>query len=55
MAKMSEQEHIFYILRGIPRNNEWNVFLEVMVDNNPMTPARPDEIISQSRRKGSCN
>jgi hypothetical protein len=34
-AKMSEQEHIFYLLRGVPRNDEWKVFLELMIDKMP--------------------
>jgi hypothetical protein len=35
IAKMSEQEHIFYLLRRIPRNNEWKVFRELMMDKTP--------------------
>jgi hypothetical protein len=27
IAKMTEQEHILYLLRGIPRNDEWKIFL----------------------------
>jgi len=27
IAKMSNQEHIFYLLCGIPRNDEWKVIL----------------------------
>jgi len=35
IAKMSEQEHILYLLCGIPCNDEWKVFLELMMDKTP--------------------
>jgi len=47
IPKMSEQEHIFYLLRGIPRNNEWKVFLELMMDKNAMMSATPDWIVTK--------
>jgi len=47
IAKMSEQEHIFYLLRGIPRNDEWQVFLELMMDKNATMTATPDEIVTK--------
>jgi len=47
IAKMSEQEHIFYLLRGIPRNDEWKVFLELMMDTNATMTATPDEIVTK--------
>jgi len=47
IAKMSEQEHIFYLLRGIPRNDEWKVFLVLMMDKNAMMTATPDEIVTK--------
>jgi len=47
IAKMSEPEHIFYLLRGIPRNHEWKVFLELMMDKNAMLTATPDEIVTK--------
>jgi len=47
IAKMSEQEHIFYLLHGIPRNNEWKVFLELMKDKNAMMTTMPDEIVTK--------
>jgi hypothetical protein len=34
IAKMSEQEHIFYFLCGIPSNDKWTVFLELMMDRD---------------------
>ena len=46
IAKMSEQEHIFYLLRQIPRKDEWKVFLELMMDKNATMTATPDEIIT---------
>jgi hypothetical protein len=47
IAKMSEQEHVFYLIRRIPRNDEWKVFLELMMDNNAMMTATPDEIVTK--------
>jgi hypothetical protein len=46
IAKMSEQEHIFCLLRGIPRNNKWKVFLELMMDKNATMTATPNEIVT---------
>ena len=47
IAKMSEQEHIFYLLHGIPRNDEWKVFLELMMDKNTTMTATPNEIVTK--------
>jgi hypothetical protein len=47
IAKLSEQEHIFYLLRGIPKNDEWTVFLELMMDKNATMTATPDEIVTK--------
>jgi len=55
IAKMSEQEHIFYLLRCIPRNDEWKVFLELMMDKNATMTTTPEWDCHQARRKGSCN
>jgi hypothetical protein len=44
---MSEQEHIFYLLHGIPRNDEWKVSLELMMDKNATMTATPDEIVTK--------
>ena len=51
MAKICEQEHIFYLLRGIPRNDEWKVFLELMMDKNATMTATPDEIVTKLVKK----
>jgi hypothetical protein len=45
--KMSEEEHIFHLLRGIPRNDEWNVLLELLMDKNATMTATPDEIVTK--------
>ena len=44
---MSEQKHIFYLLRGIPRNDEWKVFLQLMMDKNATMIATPDMIVTK--------
>jgi hypothetical protein len=43
---MSEQEHIFYLLRGIPSNDEWKVSLEHMMEKNAAMTVTPNEIIT---------
>jgi hypothetical protein len=47
IAKMCEQVHIVYLLRGNPRNDEWKVFLELMMDKNATMTATPDEIVTK--------
>jgi len=47
IAKMSEHKHIFYLLRAIPRNDKWKVFLELMMDKNATMPATPNEIVTK--------
>jgi len=47
IAKMSEQEHIFYLLRGIPTNDEGKVFLELMMDRNATMTTTPNEIVTK--------
>ena len=44
---MSEQEQIFYLLHGIPRNNEGKIFPELMMDKNATMTATPDEIVTK--------
>jgi hypothetical protein len=41
------QEHIFYLLRGIPRNNKWEVFLELKIDKTATVTASPDMIVTK--------
>jgi hypothetical protein len=47
IAKMREQEHNFYLLRRIPRNDEWKVFLELMMDKNTTMTATCDVIVNK--------
>jgi hypothetical protein len=51
---MSGQEHIFYPLRGIPRNNEWKVFLERMMVKTATMTATPDEIFTKLVEKDAA-
>jgi hypothetical protein len=46
-AKMRAQEHIFYLHRGIPRNEEWQVFLQLIMDKNTRMTPTPDEIVTK--------
>jgi hypothetical protein len=45
LAKMTDKEHVFYLLRGIPRNDDWQFFLELMMDKNATATLTPDEIV----------
>jgi hypothetical protein len=45
--KVSEQEHIFYLLRGIPRNDDWEVSQELMMDKHVTITATPHEIVTK--------
>jgi len=47
IAKMSEQQHIFHLFRRIPRNDEWKVFLKLMMDKSATMTATPDEIVTK--------
>jgi hypothetical protein len=54
IARMSEQQHIFYLLPGVPRNEEWKVFLELMMDKNATMTATPDEIVTKLVEKDAA-
>jgi hypothetical protein len=54
IAKMSEQDHIFHLLCGIPRNEEWKVFIELIIDKNAMMTANPDEIVTKLIQKDAA-
>ena len=47
IAKMHEQEHLFYLLCGIPTNDEWKIFLELMMDKNGRMTTTPEEIVTK--------
>jgi hypothetical protein len=47
IAKISEQEHIFYVLLRIPRNDKWKVFLHLKMDKNTTMTTTPDEIVTK--------
>jgi len=47
ITKMGDQEHIIYLLRGVPRNDKWKVFLELMMDKNATMTATPNEIVTK--------
>jgi hypothetical protein len=55
IAKMSEQEHIFNLLRGMPRNNGWIVYLELMIDKNATMTAAPNEIVTKLVEKEAAS
>jgi len=55
IAKMSQQEHIFYLLHGIPRNDERTVLLVLMTDKNVMMTTTPDEIVTKLVEKEAAS
>ena len=46
IPKISKQEHVFYLLRGVPRNDDWKVFLEIL-RNRPDIHAKPEEVVTK--------
>jgi hypothetical protein len=38
---------MFYLLHGFPRNDEWRVILELMIDKHATVTATPDEIVTK--------
>jgi hypothetical protein len=47
IAKMSEQEHIIYLLRGIPTNDEWKVIRPLVMDTDATMTAMPERIVTK--------
>jgi len=45
LGKMTDEQHLFYLLRGIPRNDDWQFFLELMMVKIAMATLTPDEIV----------
>jgi len=45
LAKMTNEEHVFYLLLGIPRNDDWQLCLELMMDKNATAMLTPYEIV----------
>jgi hypothetical protein len=35
IAMMSELEHIFHLFRGIPTNDQWKAFLQLLMGKTP--------------------
>jgi hypothetical protein len=54
IAKMCQQEQIFYPLQGIPGNDECNIFLQLMRDQNAMMTATTDAIVTQPVKKDNA-
>ena len=47
IPKMSQQEHVFYLLRGLPRNDDWKVFIEIMRDKDGTISMKPEEVVTK--------
>jgi hypothetical protein len=45
LAKMTDMEHVFHLRRGIQRNDDWQFFLQLMMDKNETATLTPDEIV----------
>ena len=46
IPEMSKQEHVFYLLRGVPRNDEWKVFLEIPHNKSDLH-VKPEEVATK--------
>ncbi|KAF8535289.1 hypothetical protein BDD12DRAFT_856103 [Trichophaea hybrida] len=47
IPKMSKQEHVFYLFRGIPRDDDWRVILEIMRDKSDSIATKPEEVVTK--------
>jgi len=45
LAKMTDEEHMLYLWCGIPRKDDWEFFLELMMDNNVMVTLTRYELV----------
>ena len=45
LVKMNDEEHVFHPLRRIPRNDDWQFFLQLMMDKNATATLTPSEIV----------
>jgi hypothetical protein len=54
IAMMSEQELIIYLLHGIPKNDEWKVFLELMMGKYATMTTMPEEIVTKLAEKNAA-
>jgi hypothetical protein len=51
ISRRSQQEHIVYLHRGIPKNDEPKVFLELMMNKNATMTATPNDIVTKLVQK----
>jgi phosphosulfolactate phosphohydrolase-like enzyme len=47
MDMMSTEEHIANLHRRIPRNEEWNIFLELMIHIHATLTPTPEELVTK--------
>jgi len=45
LAKMTDEGDVIHLLCGIPRNDDWKLFLGSVMDKNAMATLTPDEIV----------
>ena len=51
LVEISDEAHVFYLLRGIPRNDNWEIFLELIMDQNAMAMLTPNDIVMKLVKK----
>ncbi|KAF8252023.1 hypothetical protein K440DRAFT_636205 [Wilcoxina mikolae CBS 423.85] len=49
---MPDGEHIFYLLYGIPNNDDWKIFLEFMEDKDGEDTMSPSDVITKMLEQG---
>ena len=47
IPKMSQQEHVFFLLCGLPRNEDWKVFIEIMRDKDGTISMKPEDVVTK--------
>jgi len=51
LAKMTDEKLVFYLLHRIPRNDNWQFFLELMMDKTATATLTSDEIVIKLAEK----
>jgi hypothetical protein len=50
---MTDAKHMFYLICGIPRNDDWKFFLLLMMDKNVTATLTCNEIVTKLIKKES--
>jgi len=46
---MPKSKHTYYLIKGIPKDDDWRFMTQLMYDKSDTRPANPDEIVMMMR------